>query len=133
MTDRLTEDSIFALLQDALHGALGEREAWTLQGLAEYCGTSRRMVERVLEERLDDLGFVIVSGSSGIWRPTTAEEVNHYLASLQSRCVKMFLRKKKVARLALESGFKRDGKTFEDPPARQREFLFPGMEGHHYV
>ena len=123
---------IFSLLRDALHSCEGEKEAYTLQGLAEYCGCSRRMVERVLEARLEDLGFVVVSGTSGYWRPETAEEINHYLASLQSRCIKVFLRKKRITRLAASSGFIRCGKTFENPPSRQQEFLFsPSTITHH--
>lgn len=123
-----TDANIFDCLQEALYSAEGEREAWTLQALATYCGCSRRRIERILEDRLEDLGFAIVSGSSGYWRPQSAEEINHYLASLQSRCVKVFLRKKRVARLAAASGFPRTGKTFANPPAPQREFLFPGMK-----
>lgn len=119
------EQAIFELLQDALYTCEGEHEAFTLQGLADYCQCSRRRVEIILEQRLGDLGFVVVSGSSGYWRPTTAEEINHYQASLQSRCIKVFLRKKTIQKLAVQSGYVRTGKTFQDPPTRQGELFKP--------
>lgn len=123
------DQQIFEMLRDALITCEGEAEAYTLQGLAEYCGCSRRKVEAILEERLEDLGFAIVSGSAGYWRPQSADEINHYVNSLQSRAVKIFLRKKRVIRLAKNSGFLQEGKTFTNPPTKQREFLFASMEG----
>lgn len=129
MTEQ-TEDQIFYSLQQCLLTCEGEKEAYTLQGLADACGCTRRIVEKILETRLEDLGFVVVSGSAGYWRPQSADEVNHYLNSLQSRAVKVFLRKKRIARLAKASGFVREGKNFTNPPTRQREFLFTSMEGH---
>lgn len=122
-------ESIFHHIRAALRRAEGERQAVTLSQLADYAGTSRRVVEQLLEEHLEDLGFVVVSGSPGLWRPTSAEEVNHYLASLQSRLRKLALRRKRVKRMASLGGFARAGKElFENPPARQREFLFESME-----
>jgi len=122
----MDSDQLFRRLQEALVSALGEKEAWTLADLAAHCGTSRREVEACLEERLADLGFVIVSGTPGLWRPLTAEEVNHYQASLQSRLRKLAIRKRTVRRLAARSGFVREGKEFRDPPARQAE-LWPHL------
>jgi hypothetical protein len=122
-------DIIFSHIRAALKRAEGEAQAVTLAQLADYAGTSRRVVEQLLEERLEDLGFAVVSGSPGLWRPASADEVNHYLASLQSRLRKLAVRRKKVKRMAARDGFARAGKEhFENPPARQREFLFESME-----
>jgi hypothetical protein len=118
-----TDDAVFDLIRDAMAMAIGEKEAWTLQGLADYCTCPRRQVEEVIEKRLEDFGFVIVSGTSGLWRPLDAEEVNRYQNSLQSRLRKLAIRKRSIRRLALKSGFVAEGKSFRNPPARQGELF----------
>lgn len=126
----MNADEVFYHVRAALRRAEGEKQAITLAALADYAGTNRRVVEQLLEERLEELGFVIVSGTAGLWRPKSAEELNHYQASLQSRLRKLAIRKRSVRRLAEKDGFVRTGKLFCDPPARQREFLFDSMEVH---
>jgi hypothetical protein len=123
-----------AAILDLLEDAHGPARAVTLDDMAMHAGTSRRQVEQYLEEHIDSLGFLVVSGTAGYFRPTNAEQVNHYLASLQSRLRKLAIRKRKVIRTALADGMQREGKVFHNQPAPQpvfREFLFPSMGDTH--
>lgn len=112
---------LFLIVRDLLATARGRKLAWTLDRLAEAAGTSRRDVEQVLEERLSDFPFPLVSGSPGYWIPEDAEEINHYRASLRSRAVKIFIRAKRVAVMARRAGWPQEGRLFRNPPARQGE------------
>jgi hypothetical protein len=118
-----TDDQIFTILQQQLRACHGEANALTLQRLAEIACCPRRRVEIILEERIVDLGFVVVSGSPGYWRPTSADEINHYRASLRSRIFKLWKRSKSVGQLASQCGFVRTGKSFANPPAVQGELF----------
>ena len=112
---------LFLIVRDLLATARSRKLAWTLDRLAEAAGTSRREVEQVLEERLSDFPFPLVSGSPGYWIPEDADEINHYRASLRSRAVKIFLRAKRVASMARRAGWPQEGRLFRNPPARQGE------------
>ncbi len=112
---------LFLIVRDLLATATSRKLAWTLDRLAEAAGTSRREVEQVLEERLADFPFPLVSGSPGYWIPQDADEINHYRASLRSRAVKIFTRAKRVATMARRAGWPQEGRLFRNPPARQGE------------
>ena len=118
-----TDQEVFEILQRQLRMRVGEQDAVTLQRLAEIAYCPRRRVEIILEERIVDLGFVVVSGSAGYWRPTSADEINHYRASLRSRIFKLWKRSKSVGQLASQCGFVRTGKSFANPPAVQGELF----------
>ena len=100
----------------------GRANAITIDQLCHLADLpSRRACEDLLETRLADFQFILVADAHGYYIPTTADEINHYLDSLQSRAVKIFLRKRRVMRKALASGLQRQGKHFSDPPALQKE------------
>lgn len=103
----------------------GRRNAITIDQLVVLAGLqNRRACEDLLETRLADFQFPLVADSAGYYIPNTAAEINHYLDSLQSRAVKIFLRRRTVIRKANAAGFPRPGKHFADPPAVQKELAF---------
>jgi hypothetical protein len=74
-------------------------------------------MENLLEVRLAEFPFPVVSTSAGYFRPVTADEINHSLASLQSRAICIFHCKRTIIRNALRAGYPRQGKRFLDRPA----------------
>ena len=111
-------------IRQLLKHARGRRNAITLDRIVRLCELpNRRTAEAMMELHLEDLGFCVVSGDKGYWRPLTADDVNHYQASLQSRLKKLAKRKASVRRMAAKDGFVREGKQFTDPPARQGELF----------
>lgn len=113
----------FALVTAELEHRFGEDNAITIDRLCAATGLRRRDCEELLEMKLSAFPFVIVAGSSGYFRPTSADQINHYLNSLQSRCVKVFLRRRTVMQKAKREGYPREGKLFTDPPSKQGELF----------
>jgi hypothetical protein len=81
-------------------------------------------MEHLLEVKLGDFPFPIVSTSAGYFRPASADEINHCLASLQSRAICIFLRKRTIIRNAKAAGYERQGKRFVAPSRRYASDLF---------
>jgi len=101
------------------HCHFGAAAGITLDALTEQAGVScRRITERIMEERLADFPFAVVSGNTGYFRPTMAVEINRYRKSLRSRAIKMFLRDRTVGRKSLMEGFIRQGREFVDRPTQ---------------
>jgi hypothetical protein len=125
MTDLPPTDPRFLRIRDHLALAVGRAQAVTLERLAALCSMPRREVEAIIEERLLDFPWPIVSSSDGLFRPTRAEEINAYLSSLHSRHRRMQIREATVRRKARAGGWPFDGSRFSDPPAGQGE-LFAG-------
>lgn len=118
-------DTYFASVSSILAVHRGESNAITIADLTLRAGLpNRRATEQLLELRFADFPFPLVSSSAGYYVPAKAEEVNHYLNSLQSRAVCIFLRKRAAMRKALRSGFRREGKRFVDPPQARQGELF---------
>lgn len=117
------DSAIFDDLVAILRTATSQAQARTLDELAELCACSRRQVEHVIETRFADFPFALVAGDRGYHQPEDADQLNRYLSNLQSRAVKIFLRKRRAAVLARRSGWPRQGKAFVDPPARQLELI----------
>lgn len=132
MSTREINEIAWGLISRALSTCEGESRAFTISELASIGCISRRECEHLLENCLERLPFVVVSGTAGYWRPSSADEVEHYLASLRSRLVKLARRRRTIKRLALASGFVHEGGRIAPAPAKQREFLFPSMEGAHH-
>ena len=95
-----TSDRAFELIRDALVTAWGEDQAITIEQLAMRAGMShvtsgvdgvldtvieRRRVERILETRFADFGFLVIAGDRGYYRPTDPNQIEHWWASLHSR------------------------------------------------
>lgn len=102
---------------DILRGHTGAENGVTIAVIEKLAGfLNRRSCEQFLELNIDELPFPVCSGSKGYYVPVTAEELNHYLNSLQSRAVCIFIRKRRVIKKALRHGWQRDGKKFRNQP-----------------
>lgn len=106
-------DGYFRALRAKLIHATGQNAAMSIDQLTRDAGIpDRRTCEVILETRLEDFGFVLVSGSKGYYRPTTAESVNRYLASLESRIKCLSVRHTRVSHMAKLAGFIHEGNQF---------------------
>ena len=100
-------DRYYNRIRLILRGSVGEDKAITLAALTESAGIpDRRTTEVLMETRLEDFGFSLVSGPKGYFRPTSPEHLNRYTASLESRIKCLSIRRKKVLQMALRDGFK---------------------------
>jgi hypothetical protein len=93
--------TIVTLLEDAA----GPDHAVTIAFLAQVLGVPRRTIETLIETNLHTLPFCIVSGAAGLYRPTSPEDVNRYLQSLQSRIKCLAIRSRTVRTLARADGY----------------------------
>lgn len=123
-------------LEHTLRACRGSRWAVTIAQLQGIIGVPvRRDMEELLESSYERLPFPVCAGSDGYFIPTTAEEINHYYASLRSRSRKLFRRMSCLRRRALEVGYEREGHVFTGAPAQLRlpaaEFVQPvlALEG----
>lgn len=123
MNERCGDWRIVSAVQRALELADCADKAVTIDGIAVAVGVPRRMVEIVIEEHAHEFPFPIVAGHRGLWRPTKADEINHYQASLRSRCIQIFRRRRTQRRKAQQAGFEFRGGRFFDPPAMQTELF----------
>lgn len=130
--------SDYEKLERCLRACKGARWAVTINQLQGMLGLgSRRETEQLLEDSYERIPFPVVAGSEGYYIPTTADEINHYYASLRSRARKIFRRMGVLRRRALAVGYEREGHVFTAAPAQLRlpemEFeqmaLFGGGEG----
>lgn len=113
----------FATVRDTLRVCRGEAQAMTIEALAERAGIGRRECEALLETCLAVFPFPVAAGAKGYFIPTSSEEINHYVKSLRSRAVKIFLRQRTVIRKAQEAGWPRAGREFANPPSVQGELF----------
>jgi hypothetical protein len=76
----------FQRVREILSHAQGSACGVTINNLAEACDCSRRTMEHLLETRLYDLPFLVVSHPSwGYFQPQTDAEVNACLSSIRGR------------------------------------------------
>ena len=124
------QDIAFKIVTEILFNRIGEGKAATIGELcnlvdeelstpwgddgARRGGFSRRAMEQLLELKIGDFPFPVISTSSGYFRPASVDEINHCLASLQSRALCIFQRKRTIIRNAIRSGYGRQGKRFVD-------------------
>lgn len=127
----MSETDIYAPeLQQAFHAlarilqfARGPEQAITLDALTErLCVPSRRYTEQILQHRLRELPYCIVAGSPGLFRPTSAEQINAYIASLRKRHLPLREREETVVHKALAEGWPRDAEWFTPRPQQQELF-----------
>lgn len=124
--------STYERLERTLRACKGQRWAVTinqLQGILNL--PNRRETEALLEESYDRLPFPVCAGSEGYFIPTTADEINHYYASLRSRARKLFRRMSTLRQRALQVGYEREHHVFTAAPAQLHlpdcEFVQPGL------
>jgi hypothetical protein len=124
MTDERT-DAIFETLVGVLALAMGPAHAVTLDDMAVRLGVCRRTVEQVIQERLERFPFALVAGSDGYYRPTCAEQINAYRASLRRRHLPLKQREETVTAKAAAEGWRLEGDTFVET-AEARQFVMLG-------
>ena len=117
----MTDWQIEQLVQ-ILKEAIGPEKAITLDRVAALMGSSRRVVEQLIEDRLSDLPFTVVAGGGGYYRPTTSQHLNAYLHNLHSRHRRMQLREATVRRKARLDGWLEEGGRFVSTPVQQELF-----------
>lgn len=113
-------EQYYPAVVEILRAARGPSAAIPINTIIERLGlpvthSTRRMVEHLLEVHLSDFPFFLVAGSSGYFIPTSAESINHYLRSLESRCRALFIRRHTTIKRAQAAGYRRQGRTFLDP------------------
>lgn len=116
----LDTESIYPAVVEILRAARGAAAAVPINRIVSLLGldvshSTRRQIEHVLEVHLDSFPFFLVAGSGGYYIPTSAEDINHYLRSLESRCRALFIRRRTTIKRAHAAGYRRQGRTFLDP------------------
>jgi hypothetical protein len=123
-TTRGQWDAYLAPLRHLLRERRGALSAVTIDEIAAALALpSRRAAEQLLEDHVGNLGYCVVAGARGYWRPTTAEEINAYRTSLRRRHVALKDREDAVVQAALLEGWQRLGDDFYQPPERQPELF----------
>jgi hypothetical protein len=107
-------------LRELMRHRTGAVNAITLDELVPALGLpNRRAAEQLLEDHVGRLGFVVVAGGPGLWRPTSAEEINAYRGSLRRRHVALKDREEAITNAALLEGWRMLGDAFHEPPVAQ--------------
>ena len=114
-------DRAFEFIREALSSAWGEDNAITINDLGLRCGLyqvetgsdgrpervpRRREVERILELRFQDFGFLVISGDRGYFRPTDSAQIDHWWASLHSRIRAIAVRMHTGRQAACRDGYR---------------------------
>lgn len=97
---------------------IGPEMAITLDELAVRIGMSRRETEQAIKAGLRSLPFVLVSGSEGLYRPTSSDQINAYIHNLHSRHHEMAEREDTVRFKARASGWREDANGRFMEPAK---------------
>ena len=114
----------FPALCNLLRVHVGAEKAITLDEITSVLGMPhRRTAEQVIEDCLPLLGFVVVAGAAGYYRPTTADQINRYVGSLHSRHQALQRREKAIVALAKAEGWQHEGDQFIQPPAAQPDLF----------
>ena len=129
--DRNQWDAYLPALRELLRSRRGPGEAITLDQITQRLGLPhRRAAEQLMEDHIGDLGFAVVAGSPGLWRPGTAAEINAYRSNLHKRHVALRDREDALVNAALKEGWSMLGDEFSEPPQRQPELF--SMPVQHY-
>ena len=112
------ESPSWSVVCSALSVARGEGNSITIGRLAAMAGLPRREVEVLLECHWASLPFTVVAGPRGLFRPTSPDELDHYLAALRSRIRCIAIRHAATRRVAQREGWLRQDRRFvAAPPA----------------
>lgn len=101
----------------------GRERAITIDAIQSRLGMrSRRETEQLIEDGLEALPFPLVACGQGLFVPVTADEINAYVESLESRHKHLWRRLSIVTDKATRAGFARFGKAFTDANPQQELF-----------
>lgn len=107
----------FPALVALLAGRRGADQAITIaESQAALALPNRRATEKLLELSMPHFPWPVCSGTTGYFRPVTAEEMNHYEHSLRSRAACLYLRLRHLRRAGLQSGWRRERKRWVNAP-----------------
>jgi hypothetical protein len=107
---------IFDRVTRSLAQRIGPDLRITIDDLARECGfDSKRQCEEFMQLHWQDFPFPLVN-LNGIFQPTEAGQINHYLAANRSRIRNVAIRNRSTIRAAIAHGWKREGKRFLDRP-----------------
>ncbi len=122
-------DLAFQRAQAALQSTRGRHTGIVLDRLAILCGLAeegkpdRRAIEKLMETRLTDFPFALVSSTStGYFRAASCDEINQCLATCRNRIISQQARIDTYVKKHLEEGWTIEAGVFVAEP-RQREFL----------
>ncbi len=131
MIDRDPAPDDFRRIQEILRSRIGRGAAITIDDIAIELGyvrgrtpagrpiANRRPVEKVLETRLGDFEFLVVSSSAaGIWRPATPDELNDCLGEVRRRHRSLAIRDETWVRQGRRRGWHYDGARFSAAPVQ---------------
>lgn len=112
----------FEIVRRHLERRVGIDLRITIEDLARECGfKSKRECEEFLQLHWADFPFALVN-LGGVFRPTEAQHLNHYLAANRSRIRNIALRNRSTLRAAMRDGWKREGHRFLDRPKQVELF-----------
>ena len=84
----------------------------------------RRPVEAALQEHWDRFPFLLVSGSPGVWIPTSADDLNQFIHNIRGRHESLRHKDDITCRKARAFGFTYQDGHFIDPPQAIQQELF---------
>lgn len=115
----IDQSETFEQIRAILRECVGTSRAITLDGIAAAVGLedNRRAAERVIQLRLPDFGFTIVSDTRcGLFRPQTPDELNHYRNQLRSRIKELQTRLDTVDIMARGEGWQMENGSYTRAP-----------------
>ena len=113
---------IFDRVCRTLSKRIGPELKITIADLATECGfNDKRHCEEYLQLHWPDFPFPLVN-LNGIFQPTEAAQINHYLAANRSRIRNVAIRNRSTRRAAIRAGWKFEGKRFLDRPKQAELF-----------
>lgn len=114
-----------AALLRARHGA---ENGITIDSIQEALSlANRREAEDLCEQAFEMLGFVVVAGNSGYFRPCRAKELNDYARNLRRRADRLYRRMAILDRIAPVEGWRKESGDWSRP-GRQTEFHDPAFQ-----
>jgi len=131
MVDQIPGPDDFRRIQEILRPRIGKHRAITIEQIAIELGyvrgttpaggriANRRPVEKVLETRLGDFEFMVVSSSAcGIWRPAGPEDLNECLGEVRRRHRSLAIRDETWVSQGRRQGWHYDGSRFSVRPSQ---------------
>lgn len=104
-SDRL----IFERVTRSLSRRVGQDARITIDDLSRECGfETKRSCEEFLQLHWQDFPFPLIN-LNGLFQPTEAGQINHYLAANRSRIRNISIRNRSTIRAAVAAGWKREG------------------------
>lgn len=129
-------ETIYQQLIHILVNAKGKANAITIDQLAMRLGLvkhhsstgatipDRRPVEAALQEHWDRFPFLLVSGSPGVWIPTTADDLTQFIHNIRGRHTSLRHKDDVTCRKARAFGYAWEDDHFVDPPNVIQQELF---------